>query len=264
VRNLVAPDAVALQEAFAVSQFAHFSANARGRDFAVGDIHGHFYRLQEALDQLGFDPAVDRLFSVGDLVDRGPDSTLVLEWLQRPWFFAVQGNHEVLTLQYMDGHPQLNLLNYRQSGGGWFMDSPPALREQYAERFRQLPVALEVETPRGLVGLVHADCPFPSWNTLRSYLQHTPLKSDQTSQEPADEVFQWSRGRLKRRDFSGIKDVRAVVVGHTPLRRARRLGNVFHIDTAGWSEGFFTFIELRTLDIHEQPLRGDRAAAPQG
>ena len=45
-------------------------ANLRGRDLAVGDIHGHFQRLQQCLDAVGFDPAVDRLFSVGDLVDR--------------------------------------------------------------------------------------------------------------------------------------------------------------------------------------------------
>lgn len=238
-----------------MSQFARFSANARGRDFAVGDIHGHFSRLQQALDQLGFDPAVDRLFSVGDLIDRGPDSLAALDWLEKPWFFAVQGNHEVLTLQYVDGYPRLNPNDYRHSGGGWFMDASPSLRERYATRFRRLPVALEIETPRGLVGLVHADCPFASWSQLRSYLQTTPLLGQPTTDPAVDDVFQWSRGRLKHRDFSGVKDVRAVVVGHTPLRRARQLGNVFHIDTAGWSEGFFTFLELGSLALHEQPLR---------
>lgn len=53
-------------------------ANRRGRDIAVGDVHGHFQRLQQALDAVGFDPAIDRLFSVGDLVDRGPDSEQAL------------------------------------------------------------------------------------------------------------------------------------------------------------------------------------------
>ena len=241
-----------------MSQFAHFSANARGRDFAVGDIHGHFRRLQLALDQLGFNPAVDRLFSVGDLIDRGPDSREVLDWLERPWFFAVQGNHEVLTLQYMSGHPRLNLADYRLSGGGWFIDSTPSARERYSQRLARLPVAIEVETAAGLVGLVHADCPFPSWKTLRHYLQNTPLQGQGGKGDPlVDDVFQWSRARLKRRDFSGIRDVRAVLVGHTPLRRARRLGNVLHIDTAGWSEGFFTFVELESLEIHEQPLADD-------
>ena len=54
-----------------VSRVKRFAANTAGRDFAVGDIHGHFTRLQSALDKAGFEPSVDRLFSVGDLIDRG-------------------------------------------------------------------------------------------------------------------------------------------------------------------------------------------------
>ena len=61
-----------------------FARNPLGRDLAVGDIHGYFSRLEQTLNQAGFDPARDRLFSVGDLTDRGPDSTAVLEWLAEP------------------------------------------------------------------------------------------------------------------------------------------------------------------------------------
>ena len=35
-----------------------FALNAAGRDFAVGDIHGHFSRLEEALSEVGFDVGV--------------------------------------------------------------------------------------------------------------------------------------------------------------------------------------------------------------
>ena len=69
-----------------MSAFRRMTANTRGRDLAVGDIHGHFERLQECLEAVEFDPAVDRLFSVGDLVDRGPASPQALEWLAKPWF----------------------------------------------------------------------------------------------------------------------------------------------------------------------------------
>ncbi|WP_183132684.1 metallophosphoesterase, partial [Pseudomonas amygdali] len=60
-------------ETIEVVRIKRFAENTVGRDFAVGDIHGHFTRLQVALDVAGFNPAVDRLFSVGDLVDRGPE-----------------------------------------------------------------------------------------------------------------------------------------------------------------------------------------------
>jgi serine/threonine protein phosphatase 1 len=64
-----------------MSRFRRIAANTRGRDLA-GDIHGHFQRLQQCLDGVGFNPAVDRLFSIGDLVDRGPHSAQALDWLE--------------------------------------------------------------------------------------------------------------------------------------------------------------------------------------
>jgi len=56
-------------ESFGIPRFA---LNTHRRDFAVGDIHGAFDALQRAMEAIGFDARKDRLFSVGDLVDRGP------------------------------------------------------------------------------------------------------------------------------------------------------------------------------------------------
>lgn len=226
-----------------MEKFLHFAANPVGRDYAVGDIHGHFSRLQQALEQLGFNPDCDRLFSVGDLIDRGPQSEESLQWLDQPWFFAVQGNHEVLAVQ-LDAGQWLDKTNYRSSGGGWLLDATDAKRHLYAQRFAQMPVAMEVETANGLIGLVHADCPFPAWNQLRAY-----LSGEAPADKRTDEIFQWSRSRLKRNDRRGVDGVRAMIVGHTPLRVPKRLGNVYHIDTAGWSEGYFSFVDLATLEV---------------
>ena len=46
----------------------------KGRDLVVGDVHGHFATLRHALGELEVG-AGDRLFSLGDLIDRGPDSS---------------------------------------------------------------------------------------------------------------------------------------------------------------------------------------------
>ena len=50
------------------------SRNAKGKDFIVGDIHGHYDLLMEGLERISFCKQNDRLFSVGDLIDRGPES----------------------------------------------------------------------------------------------------------------------------------------------------------------------------------------------
>jgi serine/threonine protein phosphatase 1 len=63
-----------------------FSRNETGRDLIVGDIHGCFTKLKDKLNEIGFDETKDRLFSTGDLVDRGPESLDVVKWLTKPWF----------------------------------------------------------------------------------------------------------------------------------------------------------------------------------
>lgn len=228
-----------------MSKFQHCERNTNGRDFAVGDVHGHFTRLYRALLAIGFDTAVDRLFSVGDLVDRGPESGQSLEWLDRPWFFAVQGNHEALAIQHVQ-HQTLDYQMYRASGGAWFLKLPSGLQRQYAARFAQMPVAIEVDTPMGLIGIVHADCPPPTWESLRD-----SLTGPKASQRPAEEYCQWSRERIQSHDTGVIAGIRALLVGHSPLRKAQWLGNVLYIDTGGWrsdGSGHFTLIDLATLE----------------
>lgn len=60
-------------------------------------------------------------------------------------------------------------------------------------------------------------------------------------------MLQWSRKRLTDGDCTAVDGVRAVIVGHTPLRQPVVLGNVYHIDTAGWLDGHFTLLNLSTL-----------------
>lgn len=138
-----------------------FARNVAGRDYVVGDIHGCFTRLQAHLDAIGFDPSRDRLFSVGDLVDRGPESDLSIEWLDKPWFHAVRGNHEDMAIRWPRGN--MDAAHYAANGGAWNVGNPPALRQLFADYFSALPIAIELETADGLIGIVHAECPFPCW-----------------------------------------------------------------------------------------------------
>ena len=131
--------------------FLRIPRNVSGRDFAVGDVHGHFSRLRQSLDRLGFDPTRDRLFSVGDLVDRGPENEQVLDWLRQPWFHAVQGNHEDYAIRHVRSG-KVDQMNWRGYGGGWFLDLPEERQREYAQAFEALPVAIEVETRDGAAG----------------------------------------------------------------------------------------------------------------
>ena len=65
-----------------------------GRDIVIGDIHGCYAELEQLLERVELRDE-DRLISVGDLVDRGPDSVRVWELFRdRPKSVALMGNHE--------------------------------------------------------------------------------------------------------------------------------------------------------------------------
>jgi len=100
-------------------------ANLSGRDFVVGDLHGCLSDLLLLLDKVQFEKTKDRLLSVDDLVDRGPDSWGCLSLLEEPWFYAVKGNHEDLLLDYVKKSGEISKYfpsDFVNNGGGWFFD----------------------------------------------------------------------------------------------------------------------------------------------
>lgn len=220
-----------------MSLIKRFARNVHGRDIAVGDVHGHFTRLQQALDAYGFDPSKDRLFLVGDLVDRGPECRNALDWLAKPWVHSVRGNHD----DYVVRFDTCDVENWIYNGGSWFAGLSRFEQLEFAAQFRELPFAIEVMTPRGMVGLVHADCPVDNWRDLLGALDSKNVRN----------ACMWSRTRVEQGDEREVEGITAVVVGHTPLKVPALLGNVYHIDTGGWlpsDGGYFTLLDLQTLE----------------
>jgi bis(5'-nucleosyl)-tetraphosphatase (symmetrical) len=65
--------------------------------YFVGDIQGCFTELELLLQKVGFNPSIDELWAVGDLVARGPDSLATLRYLKSLGNSAklVLGNHDL-------------------------------------------------------------------------------------------------------------------------------------------------------------------------
>jgi len=89
---------------------ADLSISQRMATFAIGDLQGCYSEFRQLLDRIHFDPAKDRLWLVGDIVNRGPDSLATLRFVKGLGAAAlmVLGNHDLHLLMVAEGCARLH------------------------------------------------------------------------------------------------------------------------------------------------------------
>lgn len=214
--------------------------NKNGRDFVVGDLHGCYDKLCGQLGRVNFDTECDRLFSVGDLADRGPDSVKCLELLQEPWFHAVQGNHDRMLMTFVLGtwsnhHSPVDLL---RNGGGWVRDVDKSYLNYLTSLVADLPQL--IETPDFYV--CHAqrtpitDLDLYVWDRDLAYAIESFKYNDCVPIQETSELVQWTQ-------YEGDK---VTFVGHNRTRKINFLENHCMIDTNAYAEdGHLTLLETK-------------------
>ncbi|EOC1316469.1 metallophosphoesterase [Cronobacter turicensis] len=201
--------------------------------YIVGDLHGCLQTLVSALRRERFDPRVDALISVGDVIDRGPDSLGCLRLIGKRWFFAVRGNHEAMALEALDtGDNALWAIN----GGHWYFGlSDVAKQEAQAQlaKARELPLVIELQSHDRLIVVAHADYPASRYVWEQALDEHAVV---------------WSRTRINRVSAGEEEDIQgadAFYFGHTPLREPLSCGNLHYIDTGAVFGNPLTLIRVQ-------------------
>ncbi|MEM6299449.1 MAG: metallophosphoesterase family protein [Bacteroidota bacterium] len=137
--------------------FQHFyqlPAKEGGREFVIGDIHGHLKTLEALLDKIALTKS-DRLILLGDYINRGPRNAgvlnLILKLLAKGYeVYPLRGNHEQMALDSHKGR-----LRDRELG----RKSPPSSTKKkglvgadkllfpiYLDLFKRLPFYYETPT----------------------------------------------------------------------------------------------------------------------
>ena len=235
--------------------------NVAGRDFVVGDVHGEFETLEATLTHVEFQPGHDRLFALGDLVDRGPRSADALAWMESGRItLSVRGNHEQMLYERIKAaeadpntHPwQMHpWFAHEVKRGDW---------AHWKTMIRNMPIAATIRTRTGLVGLVHATPTTRHWDTMLAKLSAGDTDTVWTAMNSSARAHNDTR----RAEHEGIPvhgridGICAVLTGHTIRHSVTRTDNVWHIDTgAGFRNGALT---LARIDV--DPI--DTVTVPTG
>jgi len=123
--------------------------------YAIGDVQGCFDELRLLLDKIAFDPATDRLYFVGDVVNRGPRSLETLRFIKSLGEAAVTvlGNHDLHLLAVACGASKTK----RRDTFGDILGAPD--REALLSWLRGRPLLHRA----GEFYLIHAGLP-PQWS----------------------------------------------------------------------------------------------------
>lgn len=202
----------------------HYTVHQKpgGRVFFLGDIHGQLDIVANLIQSKKFNHKEDLIVSVGDLIDRGPNSLACLELVNQPWFHAVKGNHEQLLLD--SGDNELLIKHHKKHGGSWFYDLCESDALQVKEIALGMPNAITVVLEDGTsIGVTHAECPLSNWQSFVDAVQ----QGDDVSIHSA----LWSREKHENKDQCSVGGVDLVVVGHTKSPEMELLGNTKYIDT---------------------------------
>jgi serine/threonine protein phosphatase 1 len=235
------------------------------RTIVVGDIHGKLTLLNQLLEKAGYQPGLDRLVLIGDLVDRGEDArgvvarAIELREGAPELVTVLKGNHEEMMLDslvegdacasevwYYNGGIE-TLQSYKVEDGS--LKIPP----EHIEFLSELPTWHEDEHAI----YVHAGLVEASDGTF-VHPQETP----------EDPELLWARNRRFFNEYSG----KTVVFGHTitglvfgEREKIYLKEHLIGVDTGAYMTGMLSAIELPSRqvfsvseEVHHDPPRRRR------
>jgi serine/threonine protein phosphatase 1 len=234
----------------------HFEHNKVGRDFVVGDLHGCLEDFFILLDSVEFDTTKDRVFSVGDLVDRGPDSLECAKLIRNSWFHAVRGNHEQMMIDSVmtensawDGKQHHWLIN----GGDWSLQVEEQELKEVAKELDELPFVIVIgKSEEKRINIAHAEIYRNKDRDLA-----TDEDIDDWHFDSLNETNMiWGRSLVGSKAYN--KEVNPALsttfVGHTPIDMPFELLNHNFIDLGAcfWYKQQYTKAKLCLVDIQNE------------
>jgi serine/threonine protein phosphatase 1 len=213
--------------------------------YVIGDIHGRLDlldRLIGAIDRdVGGRGAESLTVTVGDYIDRGPDSRGVVRRLMRNPFpgryVALKGNHEAMMIRFL-ADPQVGSL-WSLNGGLETLRSfgVPVSRDRpdFVRAAEALRAALTADETRFLSSLRL------SLSVGRYFICHAGVRPGVPLERQSEEDLLWIRDEFLN---SNVDFGKIIVHGHTPVPEPEVKPNRINVDTGAFATGRLTCVVL--------------------
>ena len=221
------------------------------KTYCIGDLHGNYKGLIQAIDRSPFNPKEDKLITLGDYIDGGEHIEVlpIMEYLlELPNWEGVIGNHDFWMLETInEGWMYVEHIWYTQGG---------------RQTLNSMGIGTSKEESMGISRILNGDCPEVVKKFLRSlhlyYEQNNMVFVHAGWSSMSQRIEEsWSYKNKKAdlywvRDFwysankSELPPYDKVFIGHTQdLDNPRKRGNVWNLDSgAGGIQGKVTVMDV--------------------
>jgi serine/threonine protein phosphatase 1 len=165
------------------------------RRIIIGDVHGHYDALKALLDKIALNRE-DELYFLGDLIDRGPQSADVVDFVYQNNYPCLLGNHEQMLLDAVGyGAISSQLLQGWLYSGGYstLVSYNHNIPQEHIDWMKALPTYLDL----GDIWLVHAG-----------------VHPDMVLEEQSSQQFCWIRDEFHSMTQPYFTD-KLIITGHT-------------------------------------------------
>lgn len=217
------------------------------RTLIVGDIHGCLKAFKTLLRVADPGPE-DRFVTLGDMIDRGPESKGVLELLinmhSKGILTPLRGNHEIM---FMDAGKRESSKNWLENAGGRFTLMSFGIEPTKGWR-NSIPLSIWRFINEACLDVVELD---------QHFMVHAGVEAGLPLEDQPPSVLHWAKLEIPPvPHFSG----KIMVCGHTVMPDCLPVdfGSVWGLDTGAYQDfGWLSMVELETKTVWQANQRGE-------
>jgi serine/threonine protein phosphatase 1 len=216
--------------------------------YAIGDIHGCIKTLDKLINMIVNNDKNPSFYSVGDLIDRGPDAQAVIDF-----FMELKKNYPV---QIVRGNHEEMMLNALSHGSeNWFFNGADKTLRSFQNFFKINGMDLQNMIPQKYINFIAS---LPYYIELDDYfIVHAGFNFSAANPFDDTKAMLWTR--IEENDFHYTQG-KKIIHGHTPIpfqqikmNIQNTTSNIYNIDSGCV---FIKFNDLGTLtalnmDTHE-------------